>query len=455
MRGRMSRHLFAVCLMVGIMAGLLAIPLAQAAPPPQDTPEVYAEAVGQANVRSGPGIEYPVWGEIASGTRYRVLAWHSRVPWLQIDVPDIGLVWVYNDLVTVQGNLAHVPAVSDFPPVDDGPPPVITTATPTATMHSTLAAAITATSATFTATPSPTPTLQGPTATTTGEANIRFGPDVSYPVIVKLEAGRTFRILERHAIVPWVRVALDESPTGNGWIYRDIVDIVGDLSLLPVTEAATFSYPTLTPTPQTVIAGGAPWTGAPQPSGQLAATLGEQMHTYLVGNGYTPYGERIASVFVLDLTTGDTFTLNDNMAFSGMSVTKIPILAAYFQRFSMPTTWDEAQLVAETMMCSENLTTNAMLSRIGDGDTLIGAQRVTAFMQRLGLTGTFILREYVTNPAAPPPAGGTITTGADQTQTLPDPSNQVVPSDLGWLLVHLSVRAGRNRTAHGAVSRRL
>lgn len=432
MRGRTSRYLLAIGMMVGIMAGLLALPLAQAAPPAQDAPEVYAEAIDLANVRSGPGIDYPSRGQITNGTRYRVLAWHTRVPWLQIDVPDIGPVWAYNDLMTVQGDLADVPAVNDFPPIDLTPPTAIKSVTPTATVSGTLTAAITGTPAT--PTPTPSPTLQGPTATTTGEANIRFGPDVSYPVIVKVEAGRTFRILERHAMVPWLHIALDESPTGSGWIYRDIVEVVGDLALLPVNQATTFAFPTLTPTPQTVIADGAPWNGAPQPTGQLAATLGAQMHTYLVGNGYTPYGDRVASVFVLDLTTGDTFTLNGNMAFSGMSLTKIPILAAYFQRFPMPVTWDEAQLVVDTMMCSENLTTNAMLGRIGDGDTLVGAQRVTAFLQRLGLNGTFILREYVTNPAELPPAGGTLTTGANQTQTRPDPANQVVPADLGWLL---------------------
>ena len=36
----------------------------------------------------------------------------------------------------------------------------------------------------------------------------------------------------------------------------------------------------------------------------------------------------MASVFVMDLATGDNFALNDGVAFSGMSLTKIAILAA-------------------------------------------------------------------------------------------------------------------------------
>ena len=119
------------------------------------------------------------------------------------------------------------------------------------------------------------------------------------------------------------------------------------------------------------------------------------MHTYLLEQGFAPFSERLASVFVMDLQTGDTFTINDGVAFSGMSLTKIAILAAYFQRLGGPLSADQAFLVADTMMCSENITTNQLLEQIGDGDSLRGAQRVTAFMQGLGLNGTFIMRQYV------------------------------------------------------------
>jgi beta-lactamase class A len=142
----------------------------------------------------------------------------------------------------------------------------------------------------------------------------------------------------------------------------------------------------------------------------------------------------MASVFVMDLQTGDAFTLNDGVAYSGMSLTKIPILAAYFQRLPGSLSRDQAFLVAETMMCSENLTTNEMLAQIGDGDPLRGAQRVTAFMQSLGLNGTFIMRQYVVREDEPPIGVGTITTSADQHSARPDAYNQVLPRDLGWLL---------------------
>jgi len=399
-------------------------PSAQSAP----APEVYAEAVGQANLRAGPGVEYAQVGAIASGMRYRVLARHVYVPWLHLDVPGIAEAWVFADLVTVTGSLADVPGVSTFPPLDAP----LATATPT--LAQAAPAGATPAPSTLTPTPSLTPTLSGPLATTLGEANLRFGPDLSYPVIVRVPEGTRLRVIERHALVPWLRVALPESPTGSGWLYSEIVEISGDLSSVPVTEASVFNYPTLTPTPQTVVVSGAPWDGASVAAGRLASTLGMAMHEYLLAQGFAPTGDQMASVFLLDLRTGDTFTLNGGVAYSGMSLTKIPILVTYFLAHDGPLSRDEAFLVADTMMCSENLTTNELLAQIGDGDARRGAGRVTATMQQLGLGGTFILRPYTIREGEPVIEVGTITTGADQTRALPDPTNQIVPAELGWLL---------------------
>jgi beta-lactamase class A/uncharacterized protein YraI len=433
-------HKLVIGVVTLILAGLLIIPASDARElSHQDTPEVYAEAIGQANLRAGPGVDYPLVGEIVAGTRYRVLARHTLVPWLRLDMPNPNgsEAWVYTDLVTVTGNLAAVPATNAFVPVTTVTP----TASPTPMPSPTSAPLPESTSTpenmpleTFTLTLSPTPTLNGPVATTLGEANIRFGPDLEYPVIVKVPANRSFRVVERHAIVPWTRITLDESPTGSGWIYNDVIAITGDLGGVPVTNAIQFAYPSLTPTPQTIVVSGAPWTDAPIPAGTLAATLGGQMHDYLLQQGFAPFSEQLASVFVMDLRTGDTFTINDGVAFSGMSLTKIAILAAYFQKFGGPLSADQAFLVADTMMCSENITTNQLLEQIGDGDTLRGAQRVTAFMQGLGLNGTFIMRQYVLSEDEAPISAGTIQTGADQVSTRPDQSNQIVPEDLGWLL---------------------
>ncbi|MGQ9851611.1 MAG: serine hydrolase [Aggregatilineaceae bacterium] len=406
------------------MLWLMGAPLALARPAAQATPSptVFAEAIGQANLRAGPGVEYALVGEIVSGTRYPVLARHAYVPWLQLQVPGMPLAWVYADLVTVSGPLGALPSVTEFPPTAS----VSATSTPTFSVPQS--------TATVMLSPTLAPTMAGPLAVTLGEANIRFGPDLNYPVVAQVPEGTSLRILERHALVPWLRVELPQSPTGSGWLFREVVEVSGDLNSVPLTEATTFSYPTLTPTPQTVVVRGAPWRSDSTPPGRLADTLGLAMHDYLLQQGFAPTGDRIASVFVLDLRTGDTFTLNDGVAYSGMSLTKIPILVTYFQYHSGPLSRDEAFLVADTMMCSENLTTNELLAQIGSGDPLRGAQRVTATMQTLGLRSTFILRPYTVLPDEPVVEVGTIHTGADQTRARPDPTNQIVPAELGWLL---------------------
>jgi uncharacterized protein YraI/beta-lactamase class A len=444
MRQRLQRTSIGAALVVAMLVWLALVPVIDArAPSGQGAsgPEVYAEALGQANLRGGPGIDYPVVGQIVAGTRYRVLARHTLVPWLRLDypLPDQGEAWVYADLVTVIGDITLVPAVNDFTPLATATPTCTPTASPVASASATASPAVTPDlSATPTAEPpSPARTVSGPVATTLGEANVRFGPDLTYPVITKVPAGMSYPVLELHALVPWIRIALPESPTGSGWIFRDVVEITGDLSQTPVTNAIQFAYPTVTPTPATLVVNGAPWSGAPVAPGQLAATLGEQMNAYLLSQGFAPYSDQMASVFVMDLQTGDNFTLNDDVAYSGMSLTKIPILAAYFQRHRGSLTYDEAYLVANMMMCSENISTNQVLAQLGDGDPLRGAQRVTAFVQSLNLHGTFIMQQYATLPDEVPVNAGTIMTGMDQTSTRPDAYNQITPRDLGWLLASI------------------
>lgn len=441
-RGLFLAAVVFTCLSVAVLSGPgrgeARDPEQQATPP-----DVFAEAVGQANLRGGPGLDYPVVGEITTGARYRVLARHSQVPWLRLDVRAVApqQAWVFADLVSVFGSLESVPLVNDFPPVDALPPAATATlAAPDAAPAGLAAQELppAAPPATPTAL-APTPTLSGAVVTTLGPVNLRFGPGVDYAAIAELPPGASYRLLEFHALVPWVHISVPDAPGGGGWVFQDIVEISGDTSGVPYTNNLQFAAPELTPTPQTVVAAGSPWSGAPLPSGRLAQTLGVDLHNYLMENGFRPYSNRFASVFVLDLRSGDSFTLHDDVAYSGMSLTKIPILATYFQRHDGPLSEEDAYLLANTMMCSENITTNRLLEIIGDGDPYAGAQRVTGFMQALDLSGTFLVSPYTTGieppaDATPAPAVSTIVTGADQTSAQPDPFNQMVPSDLGWLL---------------------
>jgi hypothetical protein len=140
-------------------------------------------------------------------------------------------------------------------------------------------------------------------------------------------------------------------------------------------------------------------------------------------------------VFVLDLFSGEHFSLNAGVAYSGMSINKIPVLVSYFLGRDRPLEVGDAELVANTMICSENTSTNQMMTIVGDGDILLGGQRITENMQRLGLGNSFLVAPFFTgNPEATPAPVSSVTTNVDQQRTQPDPFNQLTVEEVGWLL---------------------
>jgi hypothetical protein len=134
------------------------------------------------------------------------------------------------------------------------------------------------------------------------------------------------------------------------------------------------------------------------------------------------------------LRTGQALTFGEDIAFSGMSINKIAILAAYFERFNSPLREEQAYTIAEAMICSENISSNEMLAAIGDGNPYTGAERVSSFLEQLGLRRTFIYTPFANDPFITPQAPRTRTTDADQTRAQPDPFNQMTVAEMGSLL---------------------
>src|SRR5258708_39462611 len=98
---------------------------------PTAAPGAFAEAIKQANVRSGPGINYPQVGTIESGTKYSIIGRSALYPWYLIALPG-QQGWVFADLVKVTGSLNSVPITetiltpgASLPP---SPSPTATTA---------------------------------------------------------------------------------------------------------------------------------------------------------------------------------------------------------------------------------------------------------------------------------------------------------------------------------------
>lgn len=166
--------------------------------------DVYVEAYGTANLRSGPSTDFAVVYEIAVGTEYRVLKQHALVPWLLLEVPGIptGAGWVFSDLVQLKrGSLSTVPYESEFfelPLLAPGPTAVVTLTSspenlPTATL---------------------TPTAEV-TARLLGRSNMRYGPGIDYPVLITLDGGTSLPVLARHSTFPWYKVATPNGEVGS------------------------------------------------------------------------------------------------------------------------------------------------------------------------------------------------------------------------------------------------
>ncbi|MBE2269062.1 MAG: serine hydrolase [Anaerolinea sp.] len=382
---------------------------------------VTAEAIQQANLRATTDVNANLLGQIVAGSRYPVIGRSELYPWVLLGDPatlqPIG--WVFRDIVTIVGDLNSVPLSQ----IEVTNTEVIPVAAPPEASR--------VPGATSAPTPSPSPTLAARvTGAVTGEINIRYAPGTEYERLGVGRAGEVFEITAWHSQLPWVQIRYPASPNGLAWVAIDLLDIQGDVYSLPAISQMTFALPTLTPTPSEVDS--AQYGDVPlSPEFRaLAVSLWEQM----IAAGFDPLTSRLGSVFVKDLQTGEAFALGDEIAFSGMSVNKIAILTTYYSQRTTPPNDAEANMLAEAMVCSENISTNEMLSAIGSGNPYTGANTVSAFLDQLGFADSFIYTPYSNDPFITPQAPRTETTSADQVSAEPDPFNQMTTSEMGMLL---------------------
>ena len=79
------------------------------------------------NVRRGPGLDYEVITAVPKGTRASIYGRDPADDWFQVQIEGIdGMVWIYQDLTTVEGSLDSVRFLAQWeidliPKPDDGP----------------------------------------------------------------------------------------------------------------------------------------------------------------------------------------------------------------------------------------------------------------------------------------------------------------------------------------------
>jgi uncharacterized protein YraI len=106
------------------------LPTAPPAPPTAELPMVRANL--NANVRSGPGTNYPVVGSMAGGEGAMVTGRNLDSSWWQISFQG-GTAWIANSVVTANAAAATAPVVSaPPPPATNTPVPPTPTPTPLA-----------------------------------------------------------------------------------------------------------------------------------------------------------------------------------------------------------------------------------------------------------------------------------------------------------------------------------
>lgn len=147
----------------------------------------------------------------------------------------------------------------------------------------------------------------------------------------------------------------------------------------------------------------------------------------------------VASMFIMDLQTGDEVLINEDEPMSGMDLLKVPIVLEMYRVLENPPTITQRGYISDTLAATqENTAANALLKLIAGGDDLyVGAQQVTDSMQRLGLSNTYITAPYDEDPRIGTPRLETPANSSENYRTNPTPYIQTTAEDMGTLLSQL------------------
>lgn len=199
-----------------------------------------------------------------------------------------------------------------------------------------------------------------------------------------------------------------------------------DTALVMVDEALR------SPTNRTVILP----TGGGASSQPNIETLRDLIIDYLDGQGFIFDGQTtVASIFIMDLQTGEEINLLGDVAFSAASTIKFPIMIDFYRSLDREPTQDEAFIMANSLLCSRNSSSNLLMEFIGDGNITAGVASVTDTAQYVGAQNTFIASSIVEGTAGQVFEQIAIpdTNPNPDFNTDPDPLLQTTAEDMGTL----------------------
>ena len=147
------------------------------------------------NVRSGPGLDYEVVTTVPEGTRASIYGRDPLDDWFQVQIEGVdGMVWIYQDLTTVEGSLDGVRLLQQWE-ID------------------------------LIARPG-----DGPLAVTTPDIlNVRSGPGLDYDILTTVPKGTQATIIGIGPNSEWYKVNLGVL-SGPAWIYAGLTTVTGSLA---------------------------------------------------------------------------------------------------------------------------------------------------------------------------------------------------------------------------------
>jgi len=165
--------------------------------------------------------------------------------------------------------------------------------------------------------------------------------------------------------------------------------------------------------------------GAARPS---VDALSQIISDYLRNKNF----DGIASIVVINLKTGEEMKLNPDVAFTGMSVMKVPIILQTYWKWDTDLPPDTVEQVTQALWHSSNFHANLLIQDLGSNSFLRGAQVLTTNLRLLGLQNTYMAKAFDQKDEAP-----LIKTPANQRadfNTNPDPYIQATADDIASLL---------------------
>jgi len=142
----------------------------------------------------------------------------------------------------------------------------------------------------------------------------------------------------------------------------------------------------------------------------------------------------LSSVFVRHLESGQELNIRADVAYSGMSLLKIPVFIGVYRHLGSPPDADTTSVLTWTMTLPgvSNAYANQLLALMADGSVQKGADQVVLFLHRMGLANSFMAAPYDSN--APVPRVVTAANSRTDFSADPDPYMQTTPKEIGLLL---------------------